>query len=78
MSSNTIQDPFMTGLNPITGGPIGAVDVASRIKMVQAFNRNQCMQAMQLPDLQETVRAAVARRLRHLERAGQVARSGTG
>ena len=69
--------PFATETHP-EFGEIGTTDVAGRIEMVKQFDRDQCMRAMQMPSLQATVRAAVARRLRQLERDGQIARSGTG
>lgn len=56
----------MTGKNPITGTPMGAVTVADRVAMVRQFTREQCMQAQALPGLGAGVQAAVARRLRQL------------
>lgn len=59
-------NPFLTQVNPITGTPMGAVTVADRIAMARKFTRRQCMQALALPDLAASVRAAVSRRLRTL------------
>lgn len=61
-------NPFLTDTNPITGDPMGATTAADRIKMVRGFSRDQCNQARQLPDLAVTVQAAVAKRVRELER----------
>ena len=61
--------PFATETHP-EFGEIGTTDVAGRIQMVKEFDRDQCMQAMQMSELQATVRAAVARRLRRIEREG--------
>lgn len=60
-------DPFMTGTNPITGDPMGAVTADDRKRMARNFNRQQCMDALAMPRLQTTVRAVVARRLRVLQ-----------
>lgn len=81
-----MSNPFMTGTNPITGKPMGACTVDDRIRMVREFNREQCLAALNLPHLQCTVRAAVAKRIRLLEAnryaaltaGGGVQRSGTG
>lgn len=62
-----VLGPFATGSHPVYG-EIGATDAASRIQMVRRFGREQCIQALGMSHLQTTVRAAVARRLRQIER----------
>jgi len=66
------EDPFMNGANPITGGPMGAVTTADRMDAVRRFTRAQCMDALFIDDnrqhLQKSVRVAIARRLRALEK----------
>ena len=61
------RNPFVTGINPMTGGQLMHCTAEDRIRAVRRFNRDQCMQAMQIKGLQKTVIAAVARRLRQLE-----------
>jgi hypothetical protein len=76
----------MTDTNPITGEPMGAWTAEDRISLVRGFDREQCLAALNLPNLQATVRAAVAKRIRLLEAnryaelsaGGGVQRSGTG
>ena len=64
------KDPFVTG--HYDGHDIGDVTVADRLARVKTFTRGQCMDALFLDDknqyLQSSVRAAVARRLRALEK----------
>lgn len=45
-----------------------AVDAASRIDMVGSFNPFKCQVALRMPGLQATVRQAIQRRLRQLDR----------
>ena len=65
------KDPFVTGQHD--GVDIGAVTVADRQHRMKTFTRSQCMDALFLDEkkqyLQGTVRAAIARRLRALEKA---------
>lgn len=58
--------PFATGKHD--GHEVGHVDAQSRIALVRGFDRKQCLAALQLKHLQSTVRAAVARRIRQIER----------
>lgn len=67
MSPNRLG-PFQRGTNPHTGEPMGVVSTDDRRQMVRGFTREQCEEALQLPGLQRTVRQAVERRLRLLQR----------
>lgn len=80
-----MTNPFLDSTNPITGEPMGAVTAQDRIEMVRGFGIDECQQALLLPDLQITVHAALAKRLRLLNsnryaalQAGGVEGSGTG
>lgn len=63
--------------NPFKAGEPGGVQTYygtadDRILAVGRFDRIQCEAALQLPDLQKTVAAAVQRRLRHLDKVATV------
>jgi len=60
--------PFLTGFNPIDQRPMGAVAARDRIEMVKGFTAAQCQAALRVADLQQSVRDAIERRLRELER----------
>jgi len=49
------------------GTPAEYVDAASRISAVQHFDTRTCLDAMELPGLQGTVKQAIQRRLRKLD-----------
>ncbi len=61
-----MKNPFVTGHVPGVGD-MQAADVESRLDLVARFNAAKCRAALQMPDLQKTVRRAVERRLRKLE-----------
>jgi N-acetylmuramic acid 6-phosphate (MurNAc-6-P) etherase len=42
------------------------VDATSRLELVKAFSEEQCRAALEVKDLQKTVRIAIERRLRRL------------
>lgn len=44
------------------------VTADDRIQVAKKFNREQCIAALGMPDLQKTVERAIQVRLRHLER----------
>lgn len=53
---------------PILGPGMQSVDVADRIADVKQFDAAQCRAALELPDLQATVRQAIERQLRTLSK----------
>ena len=65
------KDPFVTGHHD--GHDIGDVTVADRLARVKTFTRGQCLDALHVdgrrPYLQSSVRSAIGRRLRKLEKA---------
>lgn len=63
-----VLGPFRTGYLPGYGS-YGATSAGDRIRMVKKFGPEECQQALQLPDLQATVRQAVERRQRKLGKA---------
>ena len=65
MSENTLG-PFVTGTHE--GHHVGEVTVDGRLHMVKSFDREQCKEALAMPHLQATVRRAVERRMRQLDR----------
>lgn len=68
MSKRTIDTslgPFVT--DHYRGVAYGHMDADSRIRAVRSFDADQCRQALAMPNLQKTVRAAAERRLRMLE-----------
>jgi len=54
------------------GTPAEYVDAASRISAVQYFDTHACLDAMALPGLQGTVKQAIQRRVRFLDRKSRV------
>lgn len=66
MSSN---HPFYSGT--YNGRDCYCVTADDRVKRVAEFDLDTCRRALQLPDLQATVRSALERRLRKLERASR-------
>ena len=61
--------PFLTGVRD--GQPYGAVDVASRLNRVEEFGIDQCYHALGVPNLQKTVKTAIERRIRKIEKESQ-------
>ena len=61
------MNPFETG-QVYNGHRLQHCDAQDRITCVKEFNAAQCRAALALPDLQKTVRTAVERRLRALEK----------
>lgn len=58
--------PFVTGIHE--GRLVGEVSVDGRLRMVKRFKRHDCLRALDMKDLQATVRKAVERRLRQLDK----------
>lgn len=50
------------------GRPTHHADAASRLLRVQRFTAEQCQAALELDDLQKSVRTAIERRIRKLQR----------
>lgn len=63
------MNPFAT-TRTLRGHQCQAVDAESRIDMARRFDAEQCHAALKRRDIQKTVRAAVYRRLRRLEKEG--------
>lgn len=62
------RNPFITGY--VVGfGDVQAVDVTSRLDVVKRLDVGQLYFARKVPGLQSTVRAAINRRLRSIEKA---------
>ena len=61
--------PFRTGT--YNGHEVGHTDVESRLRVVKTFSVSQCLAALAMPELQQTVHRAVQRRLRKLSRLGR-------
>ena len=59
--------PFWSGT--YNGHDCYCVTVDDRVKRVAEFDLATCHQALQLPNLQSSVRTALERRIRKLERA---------
>jgi len=57
--------------NPFSndGGKTAWIDGDSRLSCVKDFSIKQCKAALELPDLQKTVRLAIERRIRKLSKA---------
>lgn len=62
------RHPFRAGTSPINGEPTYALDAQSRIHMVQEFDQEQCLRALQVPGVQKSVVDAIHRRIRKLQR----------
>jgi len=60
------KNPFMVN---ICGQVCQTVDSTDRIRMVKQFTATQCHAALKLHGLQKTVRQALERRLRQLDKA---------
>ena len=52
------------------GIKVGVCDAADRLALVAGFCEAQCRAALLLPDLQKAVRAAIQKRLKTLNAAG--------
>lgn len=61
------RNPFITHWTPDVGW-VGYVDVKNRLDMVKQFDIEECRKALRMRSLQKTVRTAVERRLRKLEK----------
>lgn len=63
------QNPFVSGVTEFGGRrwPTQAMDVGSRLDALKTFNQEECRAALRLP-VQKTVRAALERRLRKLDK----------
>jgi len=68
-------NPFVTTAYMINGEPrvLGEITAEDRQRAVKTFNAVDCELALALPDLQKTVLAAIERRLRKLQKAGETA-----
>jgi hypothetical protein len=53
---------------PRLGPNVQTVDAAGRIESVKKFDAKQCRAALKLPDLQATVRQAIERRQKQLNK----------
>lgn len=70
MSKPANRNPFYKGA--IKGRPFYALSAADRIYMVEKFSLQQCIAAIELPQvLQKTVLQAIKRRMRQLKEAQQ-------
>ncbi len=63
----TTKNPFLT--RQYGDRWVGATDATDRVRMVTSFTAEQCAAALQVPDLQKTVKAAIERRQRKLAKA---------
>lgn len=61
------DNPFLTKLYGDRW--LGPVTAAERVRMVASFDKLQCEAALQVPDLQKSVKVAIERRLRRLAKA---------
>ena len=66
--------PFYSGT--YNGRDCYCVTADDRVKRVVEFDLATCSAALDLPDLQASVRTAIERRIRKLERQGQSAAGG--
>lgn len=66
LGEDSNYNPFYSG--SFQGKSYFTLDAADRVRMVANFNRYQCRAACKLSGLQRTVRTALERRLRKLER----------
>lgn len=73
MHRDSLRNPFVTSYH--NGHEVPHVDVQSRLHALQRFTADDCRCALDLPSLQQTVRTALERRLRKLERAQAQAES---
>lgn len=67
IGDQTTYDPFYAG--SAAGESYFNISADDRIRAVSTFNVHQLRAALRVPDLQKTVRTAIERRLRQLERA---------
>lgn len=63
---NPEQNPFFSGY--FDDQPTFDMDVNSRLDRVKTFDQAQCERALEMEHLQKTVRTAVERRLRRLQK----------
>lgn len=64
------MSPFLTNIRNFSGERVAALDAAERVRMIQRFSSCECMDALDVPGLQRTVKAAIERRLRYLRSHG--------
>jgi len=64
-----MNNPFISGF--YNGKPVEAIDVESRLHRVKKFSRRELLAALEVPDLQKTVRRAIERRLIKLQARGR-------
>lgn len=62
------MNPFLTNIVGFDGERIEERGADDRVRMIESFNIPQCEAALRLPDIQKTVRRALERRLRKLNR----------
>ncbi len=62
--NRSVKNPF---LMPSLGPGVQTIDSADRIAASKNFNIAECRAALQLPDLQKTVRQAIERRLKKVK-----------
>lgn len=63
------MNPFLTNIRGFDGQRLDAGTAGDRAAMVPGFSRTECEAALAIPGLQATVRAAVRRQLRFLDRS---------
>ena len=63
-----MKNPFLC---PRLGRGVQTTDASGRLEKVKEFDAIQCRAALRLPDLQGTVRQAIERRLRKLNKKGE-------
>lgn len=63
------MNPFLTNIRGLHGERLDAGNAHDRIAMVPRFSRVECEAALAMPELQTTVRSAVRRQLRFLDRS---------
>lgn len=68
------RNPFITRYVPGIGD-VQAAGAEDRIGMVPGFTYTQCMFALRLPGLQKTVRNALQRRARQIDRSREKRKS---
>lgn len=63
-------NPFETG-QVVDGVRLQTVDTAGRLDAVKVFTADECRAGLLVPGLQQTVRSAIERRRRKLQREGR-------
>lgn len=62
------MNPFASKFTNFSGEPLIVLAADDRIRMVQDFTAAECVRALKLPNLQKTVRTAIERRQRKLQK----------